>query len=1182
MYKDINLNPTITFVDGKITEVSVDNIVEEFQAAITEFDTIVGRDVNSFLSSIVPVLQNRSSIIPHVNYGVIVNQCTDVFTVDGEEYVLSLVPDDPASLVISTGVLTYNPTGIFTSPTEYTVRGRILVLSSEPVAASINVIYDGYMPDDYGANINHQSFFPDPRNIISGKVGQSIITEVSAVDRIYSISVQSETYISGIAEEFPSGIPGSIPVGLSQYVSAGGSISTPLDYASVWKLDTGNFEKIALEDFKIISASSFIIKTVEPLATNSNVVISLLSKSLQEIVSELYLAYKNHTHDDFGNTKRINHDDLIVDKEKDYHHQYLRKDGYSNFSPTNRMDGDLFLSSTDTSNDSTNTLNRSNMLIFGDYAFGHVFYRESGESGYIRLDARSSNGLNILIEIPSEGTTGKDIIKSGNFAIRNSTEIGATKTSAHLHGGDKLFLEADNGVDVEEIEAREVVIKSGSKVVIGDVEFKATATGAEIEAPVGKTIEFKGQSSFDGGTFISAIVEELIIELDKKIKFGTTEEFLQATTNGAKFNRGVSFSDYGKISVVSEDNTNALGSSNIMTVMADNEVYFIKKLSNDLVVDGEQFSFRENIAGKTRIDRVQDWPKQGINVSRVSTDSINLKDSDFTKRKGITFGGSARMYTSSDDTVCSSDSLILESKDEVVLLKFGDVSSDCSTKGFVGLKVGSVDINGALLVTEDSVVEGNISCNDLFTEGKIKAAQDIITEMKLIAGSIKSSGDLNISGKSYLQDVKITGMIEVGSLEVTGNISSSGDLSVGKSVSISGILQVGKGIETTGNFITQDGTMSASRMLAKLGGFDEIAVSKTASISGNLTVSSIDIKGSAVIGGSMSAENGAFKSSLTAKSVTAGDATLSNLVVEGLSRLKSLDLEGDLNVREDAIISGGCSIRLDCIVDGKLKVHGGVTVSEELKVSGRIDGSGGLSISGNAEMTGTLQSGSAKIGGNLDVTGSLNVSTGLAVIKNLEVVSAADFNTITVKTIYLSGDIGGGVESTASIGSLFCGNLTIAPRGNTTNDKVISYVDIEAMRNVTVANILEGNLVRAKSVFTLGEQDAGDAVYLTTEGLHFAKESSVLGVDSVTANRLIGRKKIEYSELAAFDSSIANGIIGAIQASSFTSADNLSVEGIMNVPRSLVVGGTIFFNKMVPLDPTAGYVDLVAGAAVYE
>jgi hypothetical protein len=83
-------------------------------------------------------------------------------------------------------------------------------------------------------------------------------------------------------------------------------------------------------------------------------------------------------------------------------------------------------------------------------------------------------------------------------------------------------------------------------------------------------------------------------------------------------------------------------------------------------------------------------------------------------------------------------------------------------------------------------------------------------------------------------------------------------------------------------------------------------------------------------------------------------------------------------------------------------------------------------------------------------------------------------------------------------------------------------------------------------------------------------------------DKLIGRTNIQYTELSQFNSSISNGIINAIEASKFVISDNLSVEGILNVPRSLVVGGTIFFNKMVPMDDSSGFVDIVAGAAVYE
>ena len=65
MYRNIEIDPTIQYVDGKITEDSVDNLIEETQASFSTFDTAIGTDVDSLVSSIYPLIgMNKSDLIP--------------------------------------------------------------------------------------------------------------------------------------------------------------------------------------------------------------------------------------------------------------------------------------------------------------------------------------------------------------------------------------------------------------------------------------------------------------------------------------------------------------------------------------------------------------------------------------------------------------------------------------------------------------------------------------------------------------------------------------------------------------------------------------------------------------------------------------------------------------------------------------------------------------------------------------------------------------------------------------------------------------------------------------------------------------------------------------------------------------------------------------------------------------
>lgn len=1182
MYRNLEINPTINYVDGKITSDSVDSIVTETQESITELDKVIGADLGTFISSVSPLLMNKSfDMIPHVSYGVLVNGCTDVFTVSGTKYVLSLVPDDASAIVFSSGTYSYSPTSTFVNADEYTVSGRTIIFAQEPVSATVSVSYSGYVPEDYGAKINSQTLYPNPVNLSLGRVSAPIVTELDPVEFIYSISVQNETFLAGVDEEFSVGLPNTIPTLLSSYVSGTGAIETPLDYASLWVLSSGKYIKVDITQFKIISANSFVVKAKSALTTTDTFVVSLFSKSIPEVLNELYVAYRNHNHDGYGNTKKLGHSSIESDDTVDYHKQYLRKEGYSNTEKDNLLLGDLFISSTDATTDNSNTLNRSNMIIFGDYAFGHVVYRESGASGYIRIDARAGSGLNIVLEVPAEGSNGKNFIKANDGLLYNSVDISATKTSMNIYGGYKLYLKADEAVDAEEIEVRLLTVKQDSLINIGGVKITATATGATVSTETGKNLSVNGNVVFQSATFEGATINEAVIPDGKKIVFSTTGDDLKATSEGPRFKNRVQLSQYATVAVVAEDNTSPIGVSNFMTIASDNSLYVLRKVISGLTVNGVQYSFRETLPGHTRIDRIQDWPRQDMFVNRVTVSEVEVGESDFTERLGFKFGSTAKIYTSSNDTVCSMDSLIFESKDDIVMLRFGDTSTDCDSKEFAGLRIGNLSVNGSISSSGDIDTEGGITAVNVTISGQLRASDNIYTEKSVVAAALKSNGTLSVSGDSSLQDVNVAGTLSINSLEVSGNGTITGDVSIGKSVSVSGSITVSRNAIVEGD-LGVSGNIESARVSSEIGKFADIAVSGDVNISGTLTSSVGDFKSGLAVGGSFVAESGTFKQAMQSVKITTNDLSTSRLYVEGKSSLKDTDISGAVSVSDSLSVTGKGNISGGLLVDSGAKILGGLIVSEGISVSGGINASGDIAVSGHANITGTLTSGSAEINGNAVLSGSLSVQNGLASIKNLEVLSRAEFNVIGANKIYLEGSIIGSEETSASIGSITTGNIVVAQRGNNTTDKILSYVDIEAMRNVTVANELVGNVVRAKSVFTLGDQSSNSVVYLTTDGLHFSKGDSTLGVSRITADMLIGRQGISWPELAEFGSQAAIGIIYAIEKSKFTQADNLSVEGILNIPRTIVSSGTLYFNKMVPLDPAAGYVDIVAGAAVYE
>ena len=1188
MFRDLILNPDVQFTDGVITEQSVTNILDAVQSALTQVDAELGTDVSSYVSSVIPLLRNSSSnLIPHVNYGVLISGCAESFVTNGVRYELALVPDDASAIIFSFGALSYIPTTSFTNSNEYTVVGRTLILASEPVGSNFTTSYNGYIPEDYGAEINHQSLYPNPINIADGKVSPPTVAELDAVNFVYSISVPNETYLPGIDDEFTTEIPNSIPQILSQYVNAGGAVETPLDYASVWVWNdvAGEYEKVELTSFKILSANSFVFTATETLDTNKTYVVSLFAKSVLGLLEELYYAYKNHTHDGYGNTRKISHDAIDSDPTVDYHKQYLRKEGYDGTDVENLMIGDLFIGSIDDSTGYSNIAARSSMIVFGDYAFGHAVYRDTGATGYLVIDGRASNGINITLETPLEGADGKVFIKSGESRLWNRLDVGDGKTSLVIYGGQKLYLTADEMIDIETLEARTINLYESAVVNFNGALFSSVAGGLTITTEAGKEINFDGAVRFTQGTFDGAAVDELVINENKEIVFKPTDETLKATSGGPIISYRLRLSDHGMVSVVAQDNTPPVSVSNIMKIESDNEVFVVYPVVSGSTIDGTPYSFREDLPSHTRIDRVQDWPRQDIYVGKIDSTKISIADSNFTDRRGIDVGLSGRIYSSADDATCSFDSLIFESKDDIIFLTYGDNSTDCENRSFSNIRVGGIIAKDEISTSGDVSALGTISAADVEVSGSIIADGDITTSQKLTATSIKTTGTLTASGDTSLQDVNITGLLTIGNLEVDGNGTYGGDLSIAKSMAVAGLLTVQKNV-TFNSSVSVDVDVNANRVIAGTTKTEIMQVSGEGIISGTLTTSDINAKGNIVASGTVSSGIGIFSQNLSTKVFDAQEGNFSRLRVDGVSYLQQVEVSGGISVSESASVDGNLKVGDELVVAQGARISGGLAVTNGFETSGGANISGNLDLSGDFSSTGSITGNSANIGNALSVGSTLDVG-GNFTGSTMVLTGRATADELKTANILLSEKISGATASKLEIGEILTGRVTIADRGESYDDRLISYVPVELLSTLTVAGLIHGSNVNATGSYSIGEIDDStgivndpDAVFLTKDGLHFSKDTSILGVSNLTTKKMIGRVDLSGSEIAG--KSNADGLVTAIQASKFTLVDNMSIEGICYVPGSFISAGTLFFNDMVPLDNSKGYVSLVAGAAVYE
>ena len=410
------------------------------------------------------------------------------------------------------------------------------------------------------------------------------------------------------------------------------------------------------------------------------------------------------------------------------------------------------------------------------------------------------------------------------------------------------------------------------------------------------------------------------------------------------------------------------------------------------------------------------------------------------------------------------------------------------------INVGSTANDG----TGDGLRTAYIKCNDNFQE-LFNTSQ---TPVQIVNGTsnmaVAESANVTISIAGDANVVNFAGSIS----EFTGNISATGDISIGNSLTITQDVTVGDQLIITGtigsNIIPDtNGTRDLGSNAAK---FKDIYLSGTSTVLGNIT-SSANIAGSNIIasqdviiaGQHVTTGNVTAGNIITSGVVTAtGNVTGGNLVTGG-----SVAATGDISGA--AITATGNLSALNITATGSANVTAGgffvgdggflsnVTAASNVAVTQIANGTSVVGISsagGNVEVTagGTLviETDGATVqfnvpttygSANLTTTGNVsggNVLTGGEVIATGNVTSSAN---IAAVNFLGNGSFLTGIDATAI--SNGTSNVTVATNANTTVGVAGTTVLEVAAAGTTVTgtmtatgNVAGGNVSGTRGAFT--------------------------------------------------------------------------------------------------------------------
>lgn len=386
--------------------------------------------------------------------------------------------------------------------------------------------------------------------------------------------------------------------------------------------------------------------------------------------------------------------------------------------------------------------------------------------------------------------------------------------------------------------------------------------------------------------------------------------------------------------------------------------------------------FKFYIAGKN----VLDINASGISGGGILNSNVLFID-EVDKRVGINVSNPDLALDVSGDAIIRGNFAING--------ELADIVADAAIEGSLTVAGNVVALDGTV---DNLFVAQNADIQETLTLGDFIANQDGI-----VAGDLTVSGDLNAN-----IDVSFDGVVDT--LNVTNDAMIGGDLIVG----------------STGFFggdVTIAGRLYANEDIANRGVFENVSVTEFLNVTGSALVI-----GDLSVSGALNANiNVSFNGVVDSLTVSTNAVIGQNLYTPN-AFCENIDITGDMNVSQDALIIGTLSVSGPIINNTNqnvldLTVSNNLTVGNQLLV--RNDGliEGDLSVSGNLI---------ANIDVSFDgIVESLYVSTDAFVVDNLSIGShtSIDATGVTFQNVDLT------IRGASDFNTILSGNMQLIVDG---------------------------------------------------------------------------------------------------------------------------------------------------------
>ena len=478
--------------------------------------------------------------------------------------------------------------------------------------------------------------------------------------------------------------------------------------------------------------------------------------------------------------------------------------------------------------------------------------------------------------------------------------------------------------------------------------------------------------------------------------------------------------------------------------------------------------------------------------------------------------------------------------------------------------------------------DGNFAASNTFTFDSVFSTLTVpnanistlavssLTATSIVSNTLISASNLLVSGNSSVNNLTVTGLLNLQGNFNSGNIIANGSVSANGVVSATnfttpGIISAGGNINA-GNILTP-GSVSVGGTLT-VGDFSVGNVTATGYLSALGEIKGTNLLGSGVVSvaGNITGANLFTSGRISAT----GNAVAGNFLTAGGLFASSTIISGNANVgalnSSDSISAVGTITGGNLITNGVLSVNGNAIIGNiatgavsatgniaaaNISSTGDVSAAGNL-FGNNLNITGAFSVAGNIVGGNLATNGSISANGNATITGNIS--STGIFSTsgnVTGANVTANGDLL--VTGNANVVNLGASGF-ISATGNLTGSNIRATGVLSVTGTATVGNLntngfisaagnITGNVITANSLSTTGNVSFGN----------IASTGQISATGNIIGSSILGSGLLSVVGDVFGTNITANG---AISASGNISAQNIAASGSLSVTGNITSNNT--------------------------